>query len=666
MLGLLYLALATLLGDRIARRVYPFLSWPHRSSVAFLVGLLLSTWFTYLISLAFAASAAPMRYGNIAFFGTASALCWALRRPPPARLRTALPRPPGSRAWDWAAVLFFCAMATWLVYQTLSSRGSELLVNAKVHGDFGPHLAIVQNFIWGHNFPTEYPFFAGPPISYHFLFYFQVANLHDLGLALVHSLNLLSVLSLVAMLILVGALGEIAFGSRAVGRVAGVLFFFPSTIAYFTFLPAHDSLAALIEKLLHMTEYIHSGLPLENWGLWTMNVYANQRHFASAIGVLLIALIFLLDSYRSSPTPDRAADAAAPASAADSPRGSLGGFLFSGLLLGSLLLWNSPTFVSAIAVLGGFLILFPHRLKLLGLAAVAAACSLPQLLYLRHASSASDTYPRLHWGFVLDHPTLVDALAYLGGTLGVALLPIALAVALLQGFQRRLFLAMLGLLVLPFTVQFHPQIVGMNHKFINIWIILGNLFASYSLCYLWQLGRWRIAGRAAAVILFASMTLGGLINLFPIRNDSMYGIAIGDDPLIDWIRAHTLPKDVFLTHPHIHHPIHMAGRKVFFAWPVYAWSAGYPTQERHEVLTEMFESRDPERVFDLLQQNQIAYVAIDDSLRHGDFAKNLNEELYEKFFRRAFEGANQRYGSLVIYEVPSRDDWAARESREGE
>ena len=49
MLALIYLALAICLGDFLCRRFYRFVSVPHRCATAVLVGLLVSSWFTYLV-----------------------------------------------------------------------------------------------------------------------------------------------------------------------------------------------------------------------------------------------------------------------------------------------------------------------------------------------------------------------------------------------------------------------------------------------------------------------------------------------------------------------------------------------------------------------------------------------------------------------------------------
>ena len=71
MLALIYLGLALCLGDFLCRRFYRFVSVPHRCATAVLVGLLVSSWFTYLGGLAFARFWRPLLWGNALFFLTA-------------------------------------------------------------------------------------------------------------------------------------------------------------------------------------------------------------------------------------------------------------------------------------------------------------------------------------------------------------------------------------------------------------------------------------------------------------------------------------------------------------------------------------------------------------------------------------------------------------------
>src|SRR5215472_5601181 len=79
MLALIYFVLAACVGDFLCRRFYQFESVAHRCAAAILVGLLLSSWFTYLAGLAFAWTSRPLLWGNLLFFATAIAvLSWPI------------------------------------------------------------------------------------------------------------------------------------------------------------------------------------------------------------------------------------------------------------------------------------------------------------------------------------------------------------------------------------------------------------------------------------------------------------------------------------------------------------------------------------------------------------------------------------------------------------
>jgi hypothetical protein len=121
------------------------------------------------------------------------------------------------------------------MFGSIGMNEDKLRIASVPWADFGPNLAIVQSFAAGHNFPTEYPHFIGAPIRYHFLFWFQAGNLEFLGLNLAWSLNILSVASLVAVLLLIATLGETLFDSRAVGRIAAALLFFHGSLSYVPF-----------------------------------------------------------------------------------------------------------------------------------------------------------------------------------------------------------------------------------------------------------------------------------------------------------------------------------------------------------------------------------------------------------------------------------------------
>src|SRR5216117_1769670 len=314
MLALIYFGLAICVGDFLCRRFYSFVSVAHRCAAAMLVGLLVSSWFTYLAGLAFFWASRPLLWGNLLFFVTAVAvLSWPRWKRKIRSVETetdlrhgselCLPQPKGSGIADWLLIAGYIVLVSWMMFASFNSSGGKLRIANPEYSDFGPNTAIMQSFAVGHNFPTEYPHFSGDRIRYHFLFYFQAGNLEFLGLDPAWSLNLLSITTLVAMLIVVMTLGEMLFNSRTVGRLGSLLFFFFGSLSYVPFLHKQASIRAAIEAIRHQGEFLPSIFPYrgETWGTWSQVTYLNQRHFAFAIGIFLLVLVFLVIRYRTVP-----------------------------------------------------------------------------------------------------------------------------------------------------------------------------------------------------------------------------------------------------------------------------------------------------------------------------------------------------------------------------
>ncbi|PYJ10053.1 MAG: hypothetical protein DME93_11935, partial [Verrucomicrobia bacterium] len=641
-----------------------------------------------------------------------------------------------------------------MMFASFNSSGGKLKISNPEYSDFGPNTALMQSFAVGHNFPTEYPHFSGDRIRYHFLFYFQAGNLEFLGLDPAWSLNLLSITTLVAMLIVVMTLGEMLFNSRTVGRLGSLLFFFFGSLSYVPFLHKQVSIRAAIEAIKHRGDFLPSIFPYrgEQWGTWSQVTYLNQRHFASAIGIFMLVLVFLVIQYRAraarrintnrskghfindvaawlrrgarmflpltsrrhsavatmspsheivpndtlSPEPDaltetspsamsdrsqvggynyRLSDDATPAEnpaepetevtppppltevkpqtmvRAESFRATVPGFIFSGVLLGLIPMWNSALFIAAAAVLGVLFILFPLRLQMLALAITAGLIALPQMLYLGTGSGRAPMPRLFHWGYMVDQPTAMNVAKYLGFTFGFKWLLIALALIFASWFQRRLFLAALSLLGVAFCFQFTIEVLA-NQKFLHSWVIIANLFVAFALWRLWRLslGGTTLPGKFVATALFLLIIPGGVIDFFPIHNTGWSEVQYQNDPLIDWLKKNTKPRDIFLTDRFVTHPILMAGRRVLYGWPYYGWSAGYDASKHDRLYAELFEGKDPWKVYHLLKDNGIKYVVYDNAVRQGQFIKRPNEQLYATYFPKVFE--DSRYNGLVIYKVP--------------
>ena len=332
-------------------------------------------------------------------------------------------------------------------------------------------------------------------------------------------------------------------------------------------------------------------------------------------------------------------------------RAILSGFIFSGVLLGLLPMWNSAVFITAAAILGLLFILCPLRLQMVALAVTSGVIALPQMLYLSTGSARAQMPKLLHWGYTIDHPTVANVAKYLGFIFGFKWLLIALALVFATSLQRRFFLAVFSLLAVAFSFQFTIESLA-NQKFFHIWVIIVNLFVAFALWRLWHLSLagTTLPGKFAAIAATLLIIPGGIIDFFPIHNTGWSEVAYRNDPLIDWLNKNTTPRDIFLSDRFVNHPILMAGRRVFYGWPYYAWSAGYNASNRDRVYTELFENRDPWKVYRLLKENGISYVAYDNAVRQAQFIKRPNQELYATYFPKVHQANN--YNGLVIYKVP--------------
>lgn len=630
MLALIYLGLAIALGDLFCRRFYRFLSVPHRYATAILVGILLSTWFTYLAALAFAHTAEPLLWADLLFFLVAAAICWFAKKSPAVQMIEA--RPPGRSAYDWLTLgaLFIAACVLLLATLYVNKQG-RIRVSGIEATDFALQSAIAQAFALGHNFPPESPYYAGQPLYYDFLFYFQVGNLELLGLNLAWAIGVLSVLGLISMLVLVMTLGELLFNSRMVGHVAAGLFFFSGSLAFIPFWKSQAS---------------------SNGGFPMVIQCVNQRHLPGAIGVFLLLMVFLVNQYRQ--TAAHSEPSVNPVANHTGSRGSRAtaklttSFIFSGLLLGALPLWNASVFICAAAVLCVLLMLFPYRLQVMLLGITAAAVALPQLLFLNSKGLGPLQQPLFHWAAV-GNPIIGSVITQIGFAAGAKWPVIILALILISSFQRRFFLASCSLLMLPICIRLGTA-KSTELTFLNTWSVMTNMFAAYGLWWLWNSKRVTMFGPLTATILTAFIVAGGMVDLVPIRNSSYVEVNYEKDDLVKWLSKNTKPSDVFLSDRFLIHPVLLAGRKIFLG--PNDLPGGYDAAGREPIYREMFQSKNPRHVFELLKQNHIGYIAIDDGVRHGKSISDANEYLYVRYFQKIYDDKENRYQKLAIYKVP--------------
>ncbi len=668
MLAIVYLVAATYFGDLICRRVFRFISIQQRIATAFLVGLLISTWITFLSAVLFHGMSQPLIGANLVFVLVFAADVLTSRRWPSKNSDNYSARPAGQPYWDFVWLSACLVFACWLMFATLGFRDGQFQIAFKAWTDFGANVSLTQSFALGKNFPPQHPFFPGEFIRYHFLFWFQTGNLEFLGLNPVWSINLLSALSLLALMVLIATFGEILFKSRIVGRIGAALFFFSSSLSYLPFLRSQPSIRAALSAIVGATEFLPSGYPFrgETWGVLSANVFAYQRHLISGIGLFFVALVFAVDEYQRRAAIKKEkrpvsilpvdGEPASEAIAPDSPAevdptaemptfAGLSSWIFAGILIGLLPYWNSPAFVAGLAVFGCLLVLAPLRSRSAVLLVAAIVVGLPQVLMLRSGNTM--TYSLFNPGYTLENVSLWLIVKYLGWTFGVKWILLGVALVFANGFQRKLVVAFTSLVAIVFLFQLSVDVFN-NHKLLNIWATCVNVYAAYAL---WQVGKQKIVGPLLAVVWALATAFGGIVDLFPLHNDPMLAVAYKNDRLSEWLVTHTQTSDIFLTHTLLTHPILFTGRKIYLGYTLFAWTAGYNVPDREAVYRKMFQETDAEQLKQLLHDNHIAYVAIDDGVRHNESLPDLNEYIFDQTFPKVFEDTAHQYDNIVIYKV---------------
>jgi len=574
-----------------------------------------------------------MLFGNIVFFCAATALLFLTYRKQ-GSLRAILPVGTDGRG-DWVFAGAMIVFSCWLMFGTFGESNENLRIAAFLTNDFGPNLSLIQSFAVGRNFPTEYPHFIGEPIRYHFLFWFQAGNLEFLGLGIAPALNLLSTLTLTAMLLTIDAFGRTIFDSKATGRIAAVLFFFHGSLSYIPFLLAKGSIGEMFTAAVGATEWLSSiyNYTGERWGVWSVGTFLAQRHLPAAIGIFVVVLLGIIQRLRDH---------------VDDPKGPrFSPFIFAGTILGLLPTLNGAVFVGGFAVIASLFLVFRGRMAIISLLVTAALIAVPQILLLR-SGGARSFFDLFHWGYVVEPPTFWNVAEYFCFTFCVKFVLALIAAILLSAFHRKLFLAAFSLVLLAFFTQLSTDAMN-NHKFLNVWLVLINSFTAYSLV---RLAKIRFAGKALTAILLINISIGGTIELFRVRNINMVDVPYGSGALYDWLNGSTDPQDVFLTNNFVNHPIFLAGRRIFYGWTYFGWSMGYPTGQRDAIYKRMYSDHDPAAVLRMLKANNIKFVAFDDGVRTGHLAPGLNERMFEANFEKVFVDQERKYGSIVIYRVP--------------
>ncbi len=553
--------------------------------------------------------------------------------------------------------LIAAVFSYWLLQTSFHESDGYLRAGASVFSDLSPHTALTSSFAQGANIPPDYPHFAADGIRYHFFFFHLAGMLVAGGLPICLALNLLTWFGMVSFLILLGLMAWRLTGKRGTILLAPFLAIFRSSLAFFSFLASsiRDSLQDQVpvwEKLLRHSHFI-GDTPKEDWGLWSINVYANQRHLPAALAVLMIILLLQSDNIRSIRTESNSGFRSWLTgwlkrdnwlTGASEQKGQQ---LILVLFLILLPYWHGSVFLSALMLLFFLAMLANNRLYLLLGAVIGTLSSLLQnQIFSSNPSLPSQIYKP---GFISENRSLPGILHYLLELTGILLPLIIIAFSILKRLRFWIIISSCPL-VFAFLFSLTPD-VTVNHKLIMITIILWSIPLSGFLLYLPALAKQRsgkILLAIAAWILIFILTISGLYECLVFHNLSQIKLSIPlRSELTDWIEHNTAPDAVFLTAPAAYHQFFLTGRRAWYGHPYYAWSAGHNTEARLHELDRLAVLTTAAAYQDYLKQSGIDAILIDDEARnHPDIS--IDEELVALLYPLSASFPNQNNSKIYV------------------
>lgn len=568
----------------------------------------------------------------------------------------------------WKSIWFFGIFSIFLIFYSFFVYKGILHAGATVFSDFAPHTALISSFAKGNNFPTQYPHFANDGIQYHFFFFYLCGNLEYLGMRIELAMNIPSILGIISFTTLLGCLGVLLTKRRAVFFLAPLFLFFRSSYAIFSYLQElmmkkGATLLSIIKDIIKTNIFIGKTLH-DDWGLMSMNVYPNQRHFLWGFSILLIILMIFIPFLSKPRQEGKVNYLLSPAFWKIKDFRSL---VFCGITIACLPYWHGSAMIALFCILFVMAFFSSNRLAYIIVAGIGVLSALLQAKFFS-GGAENVASPTFLWGFLADDKSLIGVIVYLIQLLGISILLILILPFLQKNpIHRILAFSFLAPLLFALCISLTPD-VTVNHKYIIITVAMMNVFIADSLCTVWQFTRSYLKSLRPAInnfianaaketrirmlfpltkkfvfsislfIIFIFITFSlcatGLVEMIGYINKNSITVNIElNSPLTRWVEENTDSGDIFLTAPYHFNEFFFSGRKAFYGWPYYSWSAGHDTASREVIVKGLFDGYggDKEKFLEIARQNKIKYVIIDGEL--------LNSDMFEvdvQFFKNNF------------------------------
>jgi len=487
----------------------------------------------------------------------------------------------GLLAACWAFALYYLGGA----YQVTSA--GLLTTGNGFYGDWAAHLAYAGSFVYGQNFPPEFPVDPGHRLAYPFLVDFFAASLVTLGASLTSSLVLTSGYLALALPAVVALAGARLVGSLAAAAVGCLVFLLGGGLGFLNYFSDLDRLGAA--AVGHIPRF-YTMDPDHNYQ-WMNPVLAYlvpQRSILFGLAVALVVAACLWLAREGGRWP---------------------AYAVAGVVAGLAPLFHLHGYGTAVA-LAAFWAAFDRRRAYVAFFLPALGLGLPVVAWMLGGGTAD-----VRWlpGWLSDLPPQHDGPIWFWLKNSGLLIPSIAAAQLWAGTVPAAIAARLAPIwlwfLVPNFVVFQPWEWD-NTKFFVFWFLFGSLLVGALLV---RLARRGVEGAVLAALLALVLCAGGGLDLArALDRTQMTAVFVDANGVAaaDWARAHTEPKAVFAVAPNHNEPIPaLAGRRVVAGYGGWLWTYGLSDWTQKTDDEQRILAGDPSTP-DLLARDHVSYVVI--------------------------------------------------------
>jgi len=550
------------------------------------------------------------------------------------------------------------ALVLWQVFSKAMIQDSEGVSTGLLNnfGDLPFHLSVITGFAYGNNFPPEDPTYAGVRFTYPFLSDFASAMFVRTGSDLRESMfieNFILAISFVGLLhrwalvmlrdrlaaiitpllvLLNGGFGWLLLFDKANSDDNGLLGVFSNLPPSFTVIPE--------------TTW--------RWGNAISALLIPQRGFL--MGLPLAVIVFTQWWLAENPQPSgetegkktdlrRSRKAKVHAQEVQSEPSFLSNvavrrMIGAGVVAGLLPLAHAHSFVVVMAM-GGCLALIQRRWRdWIVFFLVASLIALPQLWW---STSHTAVNARSFFAFEIGWDRGKDNPIWFWFKNTGLFIPL-IFVALLFRSKDYLINKRLLFFYLPFTLCFIvPNFLKMapwiwdNIKVLFYWWVASAPIVALLLSRLWK---DTIIRRTAAIVLFASLTLAGALDVAGIALRSVkYGIFdVAGVRFAELVKLKTPPR-ALIVHAAVHNePVFLTGRKSLMGYPGHIWTHGLEFAQRESDIKRIYSGA--AGADQLLRDYNIDYAVVGPLER---LVMPVNEQFFSHYEKVGDVGGYQLY-----------------------